>query len=92
MRPYGFDQDTVTASDCLSQASGDGAALADIHGRRRWTIAVGLLDGEATKRMSALANRLAAANARVRLELVEVPSARDAACMAILWPAGFRSP
>ena len=45
------------------------------------TIAVGSLDGEATKLMSALASRLAAANAPVRLKLVEVTSAIEAAEM-----------
>ena len=45
------------------------------------TIAVGSLDGEATKLMSALASRLAAANAPVRLKLVETASALEAADM-----------
>ena len=45
------------------------------------TVAVGSLDGEATKLMSALASRLAAANAPVRLKLVETPSALEAADM-----------
>ena len=45
------------------------------------TIAVGSLDGEATKLMSALASRLAAANAPVRLKLVETTSALEAADM-----------
>jgi TRAP-type uncharacterized transport system substrate-binding protein len=45
------------------------------------TIAVGSLDGEATKLMSALASRLATANAPVRLKLVEVTSAIEAAEM-----------
>jgi len=45
------------------------------------TIAVGSLDGEATKLMSALASRLAAANAPVRLKLVETTSALEAAEM-----------
>ena len=45
------------------------------------TIAVGSLDGEATKLMSALASRLAASNAPVRLKLVETPSALEAADM-----------
>ena len=43
------------------------------------TIAVGSLDGEASKLVSALASRLAAANAPVRLKLVETPSAIEAA-------------
>lgn len=43
------------------------------------TIAVGSLDGEAPKLVSALASQLAAANAPVRLKLVETASARDAA-------------
>ena len=43
------------------------------------TIAVGSLDGEAPKLVSALASRLAAANAPVRLKLVETPSAIEAA-------------
>jgi TRAP-type uncharacterized transport system substrate-binding protein len=43
------------------------------------TIAVGSLDGEATRLMSALASRLVAMNARVRLNLVEATSALDAA-------------
>ena len=43
------------------------------------TIAVGSLDGEAPKLVSALASRLAAVNAPVRLKLVETPSALDAA-------------
>ena len=46
-----------------------------------FTVAVGSLDGEATKLMSALASRLAAANAPVRLKLVETPSALEAADM-----------
>jgi TRAP-type uncharacterized transport system substrate-binding protein len=45
------------------------------------TIAVGSLDGEATKLMSALASRLTAANAPVRLKLVEATSALEAADM-----------
>src|SRR6476620_5851315 len=45
------------------------------------TVAVGSLDGEATKLMSALASRLAAANAPVRLKLVETASALEAAEM-----------
>ena len=43
------------------------------------TIAVGSLDGEAPKLVSALASWLAAANAPVRLKLVETPSAIEAA-------------
>jgi TRAP-type uncharacterized transport system substrate-binding protein len=43
------------------------------------TIAVGSLDGEAPKLVSALASRLAAANAPVRLKLVETPGAIEAA-------------
>jgi TRAP-type uncharacterized transport system substrate-binding protein len=43
------------------------------------TIAVGSLDGEAPKLVSALASRLAAANAPVRLKLVETASALEAA-------------
>ena len=43
------------------------------------TIAVGSLDGEATKLMSALASRLTAANAPVRLKLVETANALEAA-------------
>ena len=43
------------------------------------TIAVGSLDGEATRLISALASRLAAVNARVRLNLVETTSALEAA-------------
>jgi TRAP-type uncharacterized transport system substrate-binding protein len=43
------------------------------------TIAVGSLDGEAPKLVSALASRLAAANAPVRLKLVETTSALEAA-------------
>ena len=45
------------------------------------TVAVGSLDGEATKLMSALASRLTASNAPVRLKLVETPSALEAADM-----------
>ena len=45
------------------------------------TVAVGSLDGEATKLMSALASRLTAANAPVRLKLVETASALEAADM-----------
>ncbi len=43
------------------------------------TIAVGSLDGEAPKLVSALASRLAATNAPVRLKLVETTSAIEAA-------------
>src|SRR3954451_9868101 len=43
------------------------------------TIAVGSLDGEATRLVSALASRLAVANAPVRLKLVETTNALDAA-------------
>jgi TRAP transporter TAXI family solute receptor len=43
------------------------------------TIAVGSLDGEAPKIVSALASRLAEANAPVRLKLVETPGAIEAA-------------
>jgi TRAP-type uncharacterized transport system substrate-binding protein len=43
------------------------------------TIAVGSLDGEAQKLVSALATRLAEVNAPVRLKLVETPSALEAA-------------
>jgi len=43
------------------------------------TIAVGSLDGEAPKLVSALASRLAVANAPVRLKLVETSSAIEAA-------------
>ena len=43
------------------------------------TIAVGSLDGEAPKLVSALASRLAAVNAPVRLKLVETSSALEAA-------------
>ncbi len=43
------------------------------------TIAVGSLDGEAPRLIAALASRLAAGNARVRLKLVETTSALDAA-------------
>ena len=43
------------------------------------TIAVGSLDGEATRLVSALASRLAAVNAPVRLKLVETTNAVDAA-------------
>ena len=43
------------------------------------TIAVGSLDGEAPKLVSALASRLAEANAPVRLKLIETASALDAA-------------
>jgi TRAP-type uncharacterized transport system substrate-binding protein len=43
------------------------------------TIAVGSLDGEATRLVSALASRLTATNAPVRLKLVETPSAVEAA-------------
>ena len=43
------------------------------------TVAVGSLDGEAPKLMSALASRLAAANAPVRLKLVETTTALEAA-------------
>ena len=43
------------------------------------TIAVGSLDGEAPKLVSALASRLAAVNAPVRLKLVETTSALEAA-------------
>jgi len=43
------------------------------------TIAVGSLDGEAAKLLSALASRLTATNAPVRLELVETTSAVEAA-------------
>ena len=45
------------------------------------TVAVGSLDGEATKLMSALASRFAATNAPVRLKLVETASALEAADM-----------
>ena len=45
------------------------------------TVAVGSLDGEATKLMSALASRLTAANAPVRLKLEETTSALEAADM-----------
>jgi TRAP-type uncharacterized transport system substrate-binding protein len=45
------------------------------------TVAVGSLDGEAAKLMSALASRLAAANAPVRLKLVETTSAIESADM-----------
>lgn len=45
------------------------------------TVAVGSLDGEAPKLMSALASRLAAANAPVRLKLVETTTALEAAEM-----------
>jgi TRAP-type uncharacterized transport system substrate-binding protein len=45
------------------------------------TVAVGSLDGEAPKLMSALASRLAAANAPVRLKLVEMATALEAAEM-----------
>lgn len=45
------------------------------------TIAVGSLDGEAARLMSALASRLTAANAPVRLKLVETASALEAAEM-----------
>jgi TRAP-type uncharacterized transport system substrate-binding protein len=43
------------------------------------TIAVGSLDGEATRLVSALASRLAAVNAPVRLKLVETTNAAGAA-------------
>ncbi|MBR0955022.1 TAXI family TRAP transporter solute-binding subunit [Bradyrhizobium canariense] len=43
------------------------------------TIAVGSLDGEATRLVSALASRLAVVNAPVRLKLVETTNAVDAA-------------
>lgn len=43
------------------------------------TIAVGSLDGEATRLVSALASRLAVVNAPVRLRLVETTNAVDAA-------------
>jgi TRAP-type uncharacterized transport system substrate-binding protein len=43
------------------------------------TIAVGSLDGEAPKLVSAIAARLAQANAPVRLHVKEVPSAVEAA-------------
>ncbi|UFW75863.1 MULTISPECIES: TAXI family TRAP transporter solute-binding subunit [Bradyrhizobium] len=43
------------------------------------TIAVGSLDGEATRLVSALASRLAVVNAPVRLKLVETTNALDAA-------------
>ena len=45
------------------------------------TVAVGSLDGEAPKLMSALASRLAAANAPVRLKLAETTTALEAAEM-----------
>jgi TRAP-type uncharacterized transport system substrate-binding protein len=45
------------------------------------TIAVGSLDGEATKLVSALASRLAAMNARVRLTVKDVPGTLEAAEM-----------
>jgi TRAP-type uncharacterized transport system substrate-binding protein len=45
------------------------------------TVAVGSLDGEATKLISALASRLAAVNAPVRLKLVETTSAIESADM-----------
>jgi TRAP-type uncharacterized transport system substrate-binding protein len=45
------------------------------------TVAVGSLDGEATKLISALASRLAAVNAPVRLKLVETTSAIESAEM-----------
>jgi TRAP-type uncharacterized transport system substrate-binding protein len=43
------------------------------------TVAVGSLDGEATKMMSAIAARLAETNAPVRLHVKETPSALEAA-------------
>jgi TRAP-type uncharacterized transport system substrate-binding protein len=43
------------------------------------TIAAGSLDGEAARIMSAIASQLAATNARVRLNVIETPSALDAA-------------
>jgi TRAP-type uncharacterized transport system substrate-binding protein len=43
------------------------------------TIAVGSLDGEATRLVSALASRVAAVNAPIRLKLVETTNAVDAA-------------
>jgi len=43
------------------------------------TIAVGSLDGEATRLVTALASRLAAVNAPIRLKLVETTNAVDAA-------------
>jgi TRAP-type uncharacterized transport system substrate-binding protein len=43
------------------------------------TIAVGSLDGEATRLLSALASRVAAVNAPIRLKLVEATNAVDAA-------------
>ncbi len=45
------------------------------------TIAAGSMDGEATKLMSALASRLTAVNAPVRLKLVETSNALEAAGM-----------
>jgi TRAP-type uncharacterized transport system substrate-binding protein len=45
------------------------------------TIAVGSLDGEATRLVSALASRLAAMNARVRLTVKDAPGALEAAEM-----------
>jgi TRAP-type uncharacterized transport system substrate-binding protein len=45
------------------------------------TVAVGSLDGEATKLMSALASRLTATHAPVRLKLVQTASALEAADM-----------
>jgi TRAP-type uncharacterized transport system substrate-binding protein len=47
--------------------------------RTTLTIAVGSLDGEAPKLVSALASRLAATNAPVRLKLMETTSALEAA-------------
>jgi TRAP-type uncharacterized transport system substrate-binding protein len=43
------------------------------------TIAVGSLDGEAARIVSAIAGRLASTNATVRLKVMEMPSALDAA-------------
>ena len=78
VRPYGFDRNAVMASDgpCRrrrrSGGGGRSVRLTVWYFRpTTLTVAVGSLDGEATKLMSALASRLAAANAPVRLKLVE---------------------
>ncbi len=59
-----------------------GAALFGYHWYTRptmLTIAVGSLDGEANRIMAAIASRLAATNASVRLKIIETPSAVEAA-------------
>ena len=85
--PHDFDRNADLASDypCRQRCrSGDGAGLFVYYWYTRpttLTVAVGSLDGEAPKLMSALASRLAAANAPVRLKLAETTTALEAAEM-----------